>query len=168
MSSFIRTTRECSISQVNPTLARAIREYFQKHQVGDPESGTLLCCETIGEKQNPDSLVSRLDGNPDTKSFMAIILTAEWLIWGKSGERSGTVVTGARLKVITVKAFVAKRTKDMVLEVSGFINETKELVRGNLEMGPEPAAQKLCEEVGAAVLIANPPVKSKWPKWMGG
>ena len=35
----------------------------------------------------------------------------------------------------------------MELEISGFMADTKEYVRGNLELGPDPAAQKFCEAV---------------------
>ena len=72
------------------------------------------------------------------------------------------MVTGAKLQVINVKAFVTRRTKDMELEVTGFIANTKEYVRGNLELGPDPAAQKFCEAVMAAVLKAKPPAKNKF------
>jgi hypothetical protein len=70
--------------------------------------------------------------------------------------------------MIRVKAFVSKRTKDMELELIGFINDTKETVRGNLQMGPDPAAQKLYEEVGQAVNKINPPVKKTFFGLMGG
>ena len=168
MSGYIRTTRECSVSQLHPRLSQAIREYFQTHQLGDLDTGTLICCETISEKKNPGKLASFLDGYPDTIIHLGILLTAEWLIWARSGDQSGTMVTGAKLKLIQVKAFVSKRTKDMQLEVSGFIGDSKEYVRGNLEMGPELAAQKFCTEVGQAILKVNPPAKRAFPKWMRG
>jgi hypothetical protein len=168
MSGYIRTTRECSVSQLHPKLSQAIREYFQSHQLGDLDTGTLVCCETISEKKNPGKLASFLDGNPDTIIHLGLLLTADWLIWARSGDRSGTTVTGAKLRVIKVKVFVSKRMKAMELEISGFINDSKEYVRGNLELGPELAAQKFCEEVSQAVLKVNPPAKSKFPKWMGG
>ncbi|MGA2491167.1 MAG: hypothetical protein ABSF99_13450 [Anaerolineales bacterium] len=159
MSNFIHTTRECTASQLNPRLSQAIREYFQMHQVGDVDTGTIMCCETISEKRNTRKLASILEGNPDTRADLAIILTAAWLIWARSGDRSGTVVSGAKLKVIQVKAFVSRRTKDMELEINGFINDSKEYVRGRLQMGPELAAQKFCEEVGQAVSKGKPPSK---------
>jgi hypothetical protein len=56
----------------------------------------------------------------------------------------------------------------MQLEVSGFIADTKEYVRGNFEMGPELAAQRFCEEVGQAVLRENPPSEKKSLRWFGG
>jgi hypothetical protein len=168
MSGYNRTTRECSVSQIHPSLYQAIREYFQAHQLEDQDTGTILCCETISERRNTGKLASVLDGNPDTTIHLAILLTAEWLIWARNGNQTGTVITGTKLQVIQVKAFVTRRTKDMELEVSGFIADTKEYVRGNLEMGPDVAAQKFCEVAAQAVLKANPPAKRKYPRWMGG
>ncbi|MGB8211917.1 MAG: hypothetical protein WCE68_00030 [Anaerolineales bacterium] len=168
MSGIIRTTRECSVSQLHPSLFQAIREFVQTNPVGDLESETRLCCETISEKQNPGKLAAFLDGDHDTIVHLAILLTAEWLIWARNGDQSGTVVAGARLKGIQVKPFVARRTKNMELEVSAYIGDSKEYVRGNLELGYQAAAQKFCEDVCQAVLQLNPPAKRTFPRWMGG
>ncbi len=172
MSGYVRTTRECSVSQVQPGLYQAIREYFHKHQLEDPDTGTLLCCETISEKQDSGRLATFLDpflsSERDTTIHLAMLLTADWLVWARCGDRSDTIVTGARLKLIQVKAFVSRRTKDMELEVTGFINDTKDSVRGNLQMGPDPAAQKFCEEVEQAVKKVNPPIKRTFFGLSGG
>jgi hypothetical protein len=172
MSVYVRTTRECLVNHIQPALFQAVREYFQTHQLGDPETGGRVCCETIAEKSSDGNLFSRLassmEGNPDTTIHLAILLTEDWLVWVRSGNQSGTVVNGARLKMIRVKAYVSRRTKAMELEVSGFINDTKEVVRGNLQMGPEPAAQKMCDEVLQAVNKVNPPVKKSFFGLRGG
>jgi hypothetical protein len=168
MSSYIRTTRECSVSQLQSNLSQALRDYFQKHSLGDLDNDIRICCETIAEKQNPGSLTALLEGNPDTTIHLATILTADWLVWVRSGDKSGTAVSGARLRVIKVKAFISRRTKNMQLEISGFINNSKEYVRGNLEMGPDLAAQKFCDEVGQAISKVTPPPKRKWFGLMSG
>jgi hypothetical protein len=165
MIGYTSTTRECSASQIHPSLYRLTKEFFQTHQLGDLDTETLECCETISEKQNPGKLSSFLDGNPDSTIHLAILLTAEWLIWGRSGDRSDAIVTGTKLNLIRVKAFVTKRTKDMQLEVSGFMTDSKEYVLGNLGMGPDLAAQKFCEAIQRAVLKANPPAKRKVFGW---
>jgi hypothetical protein len=167
MSGFIRTTRECSVSQIHPGLSQAIQEYFQTHQLGDPAIEIRLCCETIAEKRNHGKLASFLEGDPDTTNHLALLLTTEWLIWAHYGDRSGTVVSGAKLKGLQVKAFTLKRTKNMQLEISGMIGGTKDYVRGNLEMGPELAAQKFCEEVMQAVNQVTPPAKKGRLRWFG-
>ena len=172
MSDYQRSTRACAISQIRSELSQAIREYFQLHQLGDPQAATLACCETISARDNdgnPGSFLNRLmHAGPDTTFHLAILLTADWLVWGRWGDRSQTVVTGARLKVIKVKAFVTRRTKDMQLEISGFVNDSREVVRGNLELGPEPAAQKFCDQVLEAVNRENPPAKRALSRWFGG
>jgi hypothetical protein len=167
MSSYIRTTRECTLNQLNPSLLQAIREYFQTHQLGDPDNEILLCCETIAEKHNLGKLDSFLEGDPDKTTHLALLLTADRLIWARNGDRSGTVVTGTRLMGLQVKAFTLKRTKNMQLEITGMINSGKDLARGNLEMGPELAAQKFCEEVMQAVNKVTPPSKKSRLRWFG-
>ena len=162
MSATIRTTRICTVSQIHPSLAQAFREYFQTNQLGDPETETQLCCETISRRDPPGRLSALLDGNPDLTVHLAILLTADRLIWARNGDQTGTVVTGAKLLAIKVKAFVTRHTKDMELEVTGFIADTKEYVRGNLEMGPDPAAEKFCNAVLPAVAQAKPPTKKKF------
>ena len=111
MIGYASTTRECSASQIHPSLYQAIREFFQTHQLGDLDTETLLCCETTSEKQNPGKFTSFLDGNPNSTVHLAVLLTAEWLIWARSGDRSDAIVTGTKLNLIRVKAFVAKRYK---------------------------------------------------------
>ena len=162
MSDYTRTTRICPVGQLHSSLAPVVQEYFQTHQLGDPETATVLCCETISRRDTPGKLASLLDGNPDTDVHLAILLTAQWLIWARQGDQTGTVVIGAKLQVIKVKAYVTRRMKNMELEVSGFMADSKEYVRGTLEMGPDPAAQKFCEAVVAAVSNSKPPTKSKF------
>jgi hypothetical protein len=168
MFGYTRTTRTCPVNQIHSSLSQGVRDFFQAHQVGDPDTETLLCCETIARRDAPPRLISWLDGDPDTKIYLATILTPEWLVWARNGDQTGTVVTGAKLQVIKVKAFVRRTSKDMELEISGFMAGTKDFVRGNLELGPEPAAQKFCDAVVPAVLSAAPPSKSKFPRWLGG
>ena len=167
MNKYTRTTRECSVSQLHPSLSTAIREYFQTQDLGDLDSGTLLCCETISVDRNPGKLDAFLDDDRDTTIHLATLLTTEWLIWARSGDQSDPLVIGANLKTIQVRASVSRRTKDMQLEITGFINNSKTFVRGELELGPELAAQKFCEEVVQAVSKNKPPAKRIFPKWMG-
>ena len=172
MSGYICSTRECSVNQIDPKLYKIVQEYFQKHQLGDPVTETHLCCETVAEKKEPAGLGVLLDPllneGSDSNFHLAMLLTADWLIWARSGDRSEIIVTGARLKLIQVKAFVSGRTKYMELEVTGFINDTKQSVRGNLRLGSDLAAQKFCDEVGQAIKNAHPPTKRRFFGLLGG
>jgi hypothetical protein len=168
MFGYTRTTRACPVSQIHSSLSQGVRDFFQTHQLGDPDTETILCCETFSTRPDPGKLIVWLDGNPDTNIHLVTVLTKEWLIWARNGDQTGTVVTGAKLQVIKVNAFVRRRSKEMELEISGFMADTKEYMRGNLEMGPDPAAQNFCDAVVPAVLKAAPPKHSKFPRWMGG
>lgn len=169
MSDYNRTTRECSVSQLHPELRQSIRSYFQKHQLGDLDAETLMCCETISQKKNFSKLVSLLKGVEDTTIHTGMLLTSQWLIWVKKGDQSGIVLNAANLKEIQVRIYASIFAPDTGLEISGFIGESKSQVRGYVGMGTELAAQKFCEEVQKAIDIINPPSPpKKIPKWLGG
>jgi hypothetical protein len=167
MKGDIRTTRECSISQLHPDLPQAVREYFLTHQLGDADVITRMCSETITERHNLSKLASILDGSPDTTIHLGLLLTEEWLVWARRGDISGTIVNGARLKGLQVRTMVEKRTNDYQLEITGRIGDTKDYVRGSLQLGPELAAQKFCEEVERVVNSVTPPPKKKKLNWFG-
>ena len=168
MSDYNRTTRECSVSQLHPELRRAIRSYFEEHQLGNLEAETLMCCETISEKKNLGGLASLLQKGQDTTIHTGMLLTSQWLIWARKGDQTSIVLNAANLKDIQAKDYLSILTKDVGLEISGYIESSKSQVKGFVGMGTELAAQRFCEEVKKAISIANPPVKKSWPKWMGG
>jgi len=167
MSDYNRTTRECSVSQLHPEVRQAIWNYFQEHQLGDLEAETLLCCETISEKKSPGKLTSWLNDEPDTTIHTGMLLTSQWLIWVRSGDKSGTRLAAANLENISVKVFTSILTQDSGLEVFGYLEDSKGRMRGDIAMGSELAAQKFCDEVKQAITKAKPPTKKGWSKWMG-
>ena len=172
MSSYTRTTRECHVNQIHHDLYQNIREYFQIHQLGDLDSGTLQCCETFSEKRDSGGIISflapLLESERDTTIHFVILMTADWLIWARRGDQSAPIVTGCQLKLIQAKVLISSHSKEFKLQISGFVADSKEYIRGTLALGPEPAAQKFCEAVVQAVNIAKPPPKSTRPKWLGG
>jgi hypothetical protein len=168
MSDYNRTTRECLVNQLHPELRQAIRRYFEEHELGNLEAETIMCCETISEKKNPGRLASFLKDASDTTIHMGMLLTSQMLIWVRKGDQSGIVLNAADLKEIQVRATKSILTNDAGLEIFGYIENSKSRVRGFVGMGEGLAAEKFCEEVNKAISIANPPVKTIWPKWLGG
>jgi hypothetical protein len=167
MSGYDRKTWECRASELQPELLQAIRDYFRLHQLGDVEAETRSCCETLSTRRSSGKLLSLLEGGGDTSFHLVTLLTSEWLVWARLGDKTATVVTGARLKTIQTKMMVEKRTQNINLDVQGFMNGTKEYARGTLALGPEPAAQRFCEEVVRTVLTENPPAKKEGRRWFG-
>ena len=168
MSSYQRSTRECSVNQVKPELLRAMQEYFQAHNLGEIETETLSCCETVSEKKAGSLLSGWLEIDMDTTIYTDIVLTAQSLVWARSGDRSGLHVVGAKLMNIRTRSQVSLFSKDFGLEINGLIEDTKSNIRGLIGLGPEPAAQKFCDEVYQAIEKINPTPVRKFPAWMGG
>lgn len=166
MSSYNRTTRECLVSELRPELHRTIRDYFQAQQLGDPETETLMCCETISMKIGSGRLASWLEGEGDAIIHTGMLLTSQQLIWVRSADGSGVVLNAADLKEIRVRAYTSPLTHDAGLEVFGVIGDSTGRVRGYIGMGPEAAAQKFCDAVEQAIAEVNPPVKRGLPKWL--
>ena len=163
MSDYHRFTRECSFGQLRPELARAIREYAQNHcEVDNVEGEVLMCCETTSEKKRAGALAALLGGNPDTILYTGMVVTPQWLIWARYGDQSGLRVSSARLQDVQVSVYASLLVQDTGLQVSGYVGDSKAKVRGYIGMGPEPAAQKFCEQVQKAIEQVSPkPAKKR-------
>lgn len=168
MSDYNRITRECSVSQLQTELRQAVQNYFREQSLGDPETQTLLCCETVSTRKNAGVLSSLLASGEDETMHTGMLLGAEWLIWVRKGDRSPTVLTAANLKEIQVKVHASLIDRDHGLEITGFVWDAKNRVRGYVGMGPEPAAQKFCEEVEKAVASLRPPAEKGFSRWWRG
>lgn len=167
MSNYVRTTRECSVNDLQLELLQAIQNYFQEHAVGNLQSDIVMCCETVSRKENSGREISWLDGRPDTTAYTAMVLTSRWLIWAVHGDQSGTQVHAASLNEIQAEFYTPLFSKDAGLRINGFVGEENTRIRGYIGMGNDQAAHKFCEEVQHAIIKANPPVRNDLFKWLG-
>lgn len=168
MSNYNRTTRECPVSQLQPDLRQAIQNYFREQNLGDPETETLMCCETVSTRKSTGWLGSLLTSGEDTTIHTGMLFTAEALIWARKGDRSTVALTAASLKEIQVRVHASLIDRDHGLDINGFVRDAKSRASGYIGMGPEPAAQKFCEEVEKAVAKLKPPVQKPFTRWFGG
>jgi hypothetical protein len=168
MSEYDRTTRECPVNQLHPEVFHALKTYFQEKNLGDIETETVLCCETVSTKKSAGGLFSLLSPSVDATIRTGIVLTSEWLVWVRIGDNSGTLLSSANLNDIVVNTYKSMFVNDSGLEIIGYIGDSKLVVRGYVGMGPEPATQKFCDEVKQAVIRLNPPKQTSRPKWLGG
>src|SRR5512141_1693116 len=168
MSDYIRTTRECSVRQLQPELFQAIQSHFQEHRLGVLEAEALLCCETTSKKKSTAKIASWLNGGLDTTIYTGMLLTSEWLIWVHHGDQSGTRLNSANLKQIRAEFYNSPLTKDTGLEIYGYISGSEAPIRGYIGMGPGPAAEKFCDEVIQAVAKRKPPRKKGMFTWLTG
>jgi hypothetical protein len=153
---------------LQPDLRRAIQNYFQEQNLGDPATESLMCCETVSTRKSSGWLGSLLNDGQDETIHTGMLFTSELLIWARKGDRSDTVLTAANLKEIQVKIHASLIDRDHGLEITGFIRDAQSRVRGYVGLGAEPAVQKFCEEVEKAVASSKPPAPKPFSRWFGG
>jgi len=169
MSDYNRTTRECPVGQLHPEIRQAVQKYFKEHELGNLETETLMCCETVSERKSSGTLSALLkDDTADTTIHMGMLFTSQLLIWVRKGDKSGVVLNAANLKEIQVRISTPLFMNDTGLEIIGYIQNSKARVRGFIATGEELAVQKFCEEVNKAISVLNPPVKKSWSNLFGG
>jgi hypothetical protein len=166
MAAFLRTTRECTLDDLDPGLSGALKDYFRENRLGDPSSETVACCETATEKKPLGRVAAWLEGNSDTFDRLGIILTQQWLLWARAGDRSGTITAGANLKEIKVRVYASRFPKETGLEINGYVGPHRQKVKGKLAMGEGPATRNFCARVEQAWEKANPRPKKKNIPWL--
>jgi hypothetical protein len=145
MSDYIRTTRECPVSQLRPELFLAVRNYFLEHGLGDVETETLLCYEITSRKKETNRLISWLNNGLDATVHMGILFTSQWLVWVRSGDRSGILLSSAELGQISVRVHASLFTKEAGLEIAGHIEGSEGIMRGVIAVESLESAQKFCD-----------------------
>jgi hypothetical protein len=168
MSNYSRTTRKCPVSQLRPELLRAVRDYFRERNLGDPETETLYCCETISTKEKGGILAFLFDDGMENTIHTGMLLTAQKLIWVRSGDQTDVVLTAADLAGIKVNGYTSASAKDIRFEISGYVGDKRDRVRGYVGLGMDADAQEFCEVVKQEIDKVRPPAKSNLPKWLGG
>ncbi len=168
MDTYHRLTRECAVCNLRPEILQPIQLFFQDHKIGDLEFETQACVETTSTAKSAGGLLSRLEGQADTTLHTAIVLTAQWLIWVRSGDQSGVTLRAAMLKDIQVRSHAPLLGKDTGLELAGYLEGSKERVQGYIALQPGPAALKFYEAVRQAVDKVNPPPKNPFLRWLSG
>jgi hypothetical protein len=167
MSDYRRTTRECTLDQLRPELAEAIRAYAQRQQWDKLEAEVLACCETTAELISTNPIDSWLHGSATTITYLALIATPDRLIWAfNTGANVGAA--SAQYKDMRLKIFTPKHTQDIAVDIYAHMDGTREKAGGRMMLDSGPAAQKFCEAVMRATDHLYPPeVKKPRRKWFG-
>jgi hypothetical protein len=149
MGDYLRTTRECTLDDLQPLLVAAIRGHIEKYELGDVEESALMCCETTSTKKKG------LFGGKAEVILTGVVITPQWLIWagGKENEKAG--VLSARLQNLRVEDYektnMYKMIPDTGLSVFGF-QTANDLGSVFIGLGSEPAAQKFRDMLKEAIL----------------
>ncbi|MCA9987437.1 MAG: hypothetical protein KDE59_24180 [Anaerolineales bacterium] len=142
MGDYVRTTRECTLSDMQPALAAAIRDHLAKYNLEELENAVLYGCETTSTARKK-GLFRR---QPEVIQT-AVLLTPGWLLLatGKVGEEPG--VLSARLAALRVQDYEQSSMYNLIADtgvnIFGLTTGTSEPGSLFIGLGPEPAAQKL-------------------------
>jgi hypothetical protein len=166
MSKAIRTTRECSIDQLDPRLFHSLREYFHTHALGELSEHTFRCCETVTTHETMSALESWSTGNAEATNYLATLLTGNWFFWIRTISPTETVINAADLIAIHVDTMISSRTGEVEIKISGVLAGAKNQTNGKLILGPDPAAKIFTEALLEAAHIARPQVKRKFLPWL--
>ena len=168
MSNYRRTTRECTLDQLRPELAEAVRAYAQRQQWDNLEAEVLACCETTAERISTNRLDAWLNSSTPAVTHLALITTADRLIWAYSRDSANTGAASAQYKDMRLKIFRPKHTPDFTVDIYARMDGTREKTGGRFMLGSSPDAQKFCEAVMRATDTLYPPeVEKPRRKWFG-
>lgn len=135
-----RSTRACSVQDLDPGLRAAIREYLDKNKLGDLESDVLMCCETTSVRSK-----SGLFGKAET-TISAALLTPKWLIWADSTDRNAAGIGSAQLIQIEVHDFESTAmgtiAPDEGLNITGRYTNANKSGMTFIALGSGPDGQK--------------------------
>ena len=167
MSDFRRTTRECTLDQLRPELAEAIRAYAKQQRWGNWEAEVLACCETTAERISTNRLEAWLNSSTPALTQLALIATPDRLIWAFNNS-ANVGAASAQYKDMRLKIFRPKHTPDFSLDIYARMDGTREKTGGRFMLGSSPDAQKFCEAVMRATDHLYPPeVEKPRRKWFG-
>ncbi len=166
MSNYRRTTRECTLDQLRPELAEAIRAHAQRQQWNDWEVEITTCCETTAERISANRLDAWLNRRAAPITYLALIATPRRLIWAFSNDRIGAA--SAQYQQMHLKISRSKNSQDIAVEIFAHMEGTREKAGGRLMLGSNPAAEKFCEEVRNATSQLRPSsAEQPRRKWFG-
>jgi hypothetical protein len=135
-----RTTRECTVEDLDPALKTAMREHMEKYQLGNLESASLMCCETASVRQKQG-----LFGKAE-KTLSAAFVTPEWLVWADSTDRNAAGAGSARLAQIDVRDFgstaLGTISPDEGLNITGRYTDHNKTGMTFIALGSGPDGQK--------------------------
>lgn len=153
MGDYARTTRECTLASLHPTLATSLRAHVQKYELGDGETAVLICCETVSTRSKKG-----LFGRKTEVVHTAVLVTPTYLIWATAKDNETPGVLSARLRDVQVQDYerseLYKLVPDSGLNITGLFTNATAPGSSFIGLGPEPAAQKLRTVLKEAVANA--------------
>lgn len=145
----VRSTRECSLTEIDKNLSAAIQAHLSEYKITMAEQSIQMCCETASTQQKK----SVFGGSE--KAIQAVILTDTWLIWGEkiNGKNSGA--GSAQLDQIDMRDYertaMFKVIPDTGVNITGQYSDSSQTGQLFIALDPGPAGTKFRELLREAI-----------------
>jgi hypothetical protein len=149
MSETTRTTRLCSINELNPVLSAALRAHVKQYQLGDLETSILICAETVSVQPKKSFF-----GGTE-KAISAAFVTPDRLVWAESINQKVAEVNSALLSHIDIHDYAGSAmgtiTPDTGLNITGRYTNAVKTGQAFIGLGADANGIKFREVLHAAV-----------------
>jgi hypothetical protein len=153
LTDYLRSTRECALSELPPDLLEVIHSHAAKYHLGDIERDAVICCETTSKNRRVTGMLSRvMSGDPDPVHTTAIVITPQWFIGARTGSRSGIFAFSARLAEIEAREFEEPQPLgERGIVVTGKMTDIPQPMESWWGLGTGPASERLKQVLGPAL-----------------
>jgi len=154
MNTYVRSTHECTFTDLRPELVTAIRKHIEKYKLGDIESSPLICCETTSTSQKMG-----LFANGAETTVAGMIVTAQLLIWTNGKKKDRPIVRSALLRNVDVQDFentaMYQVNPDSGMNITGRYTDVTKQGQAFLGLGADPAGEKFRQVLQHAIQKAK-------------
>jgi hypothetical protein len=154
MNAYTRSTRECTLGDMHPELATAIRKHIETYNLGEIESSILICCETTSTSKK-----AGLFANGDKITLTGVFVTTQFLVWTDGKEKGKPSVRSALLRNIDVQDFentaMYRVNPDSGMNIVGRYTDVTKQGQSFIGLGPDPAGEKFRQVLQHAIQKAQ-------------
>lgn len=121
---YLRTTQGCTMLDMEPALAAAIRARIESEELGNVEAGALACGVTHSVRVKRAGIMARLAGGAPKDVDHGLMITPEWVFVAmRSDKDESAAVMAFRLRDLEAKDFarseIALLALDSGVELTG-------------------------------------------------
>ena len=154
MNAYIRSTRECTFTDLRPKIVTAMRKHIEEYKLGDVESSLLICCETTSTIQKTGLFAS---GSEPTVT--GTLVTAQLLVWTNGMKRNRPNVRSARLSNIDAQDFENSAmyhvNPDSGINITGRYTDATKQGQAFIGLGTDSAGEKFRQVLQHAIQKAQ-------------
>ncbi len=154
MNAYTRTTRECTLGDLHPNLASAIRKHLEMYNLEDGVSSHLICCEITSTRRK-----TGLFANGDETKITGMLVTTQLLVWTNGKKKGKFSVTSALLRNIDSHDFensaMYQVNPDSGINIAGRYTDVTIQGQSFIGLGTDSAGEKFRQVLQHAIQKAH-------------